>query len=139
MTLLSQTEGLTISGGYLLGVKFDVSVSDLTAKFEDSAAISIVSAEGSVMSSDANVGTGCCIQLKDGSGVKDELTVLILGDTNGDGNLASNDYLRVKRCFEGVLNLEGVYKLAADVNNSGEIDTADYMRIKLYFEGTKTF
>lgn len=139
LTLLPQTEGLTIADGYLFGLNFEVSVADLILNFEDSAAISIVNTDGTVMTSDAYAGTGSRIQLKDGATVKDELVVLIIGDTDGDGSLRSSDYLRVKHSFEGKLTLEGIYLTAADINNSGEIDTSDYMRIKLYFEGNRTF
>ena len=138
LTLRPEVKDLTLSEELLLGVKFEVSTASLISRFEDSDAIVIVNANGVKMKPNAIVGTGCRIQLLDGASVKDERTVLILGDTDGDGYLRSSDYLRIRLCFSGKYSLQGVYLKAADVNQSGGLDTSDYMKIRLCFAGKIT-
>lgn len=87
-----------------------------------------------------NVGTGSLVQIYDVNGsLNYTYTVIIYGDTNGDGNIWATDYARIKNYIMGNKQLlTGPYSLAADVNGDGNIYATDYTAIKNYImKGTK--
>lgn len=67
-----------------------------------------------------------------------EYTVVIKGDTNGDGEASAGDYVLIKNYIMESIGLEKPEeKSAADVNGDGEVSPADYVLIKNYImEGT---
>jgi len=89
------------------------------------------------LSSGSYVGTGSKLQLKSGSEVLSELTVILLGDVDGDGEISSFDYLKVKRYILGNDTLEGVYLSAANTDQDDVIDSVDYLNIKRHIVGSK--
>lgn len=90
-----------------------------------------VSDNGSVLSDDNFISTGCKIILGDKS-----YYASVNGDVNGDGKIDAYDYLMIKRCFLGTFALGGTSLLAADIDQNGEIDAFDYLCIKRHFLGT---
>ncbi len=90
----------------------------------------ITKSNGSVIPSGSYVGTGCKITL-DGK----QFTIVINGETTGDGIVTSSDYLQIKKSFLKVYTFDDYSFIAADVNPNGRIDTTDYLRIKLHFLG----
>ena len=60
----------------------------------------------------------------------DNYRIAVLGDLNGDGQVKSADYMRVKNYILGRSKLSAHQMLAADVNEDGKIKSADYMQIK---------
>jgi len=90
---------------------------------------------GNLVPSNALVGTGYTVQLIV-DGVKyDSATIIIKGDLNGDGEINSTDYLRIKEYFLGTFKLNSVALKAADIDRNGEIESADYMKMKSHFLG----
>ncbi len=59
-------------------------------------------------------------------------TLGVLGDVNGDGEVKSTDYMKIKNFIMNETQLNELQKLAADVNNDGEVKSTDYMKIKNY-------
>ena len=80
------------------------------------------------------VGTGFQVHIT--SGTTEVLTVLIYGDTNGDGSISAVDYVRVKNQIMNGGVLQGAYEKASDVNKDGTISAVDYVNIKNYIMGT---
>lgn len=66
------------------------------------------------------------------------LSIIVYGDTNGDGNISAVDYVKIKNHIMGTTKLEGAYLKAADVNKDGNISAVDYVKIKNYIMGDKT-
>lgn len=62
-------------------------------------------------------------------------TVVIIGEVDGDGEITSTDYMRIKGNLNGTLTMEEIYKEASDVDNDGVLSSTDYLRIKSYFLG----
>ena len=60
-------------------------------------------------------------------------TVIILGDVDGNGDVTSTDYLRVKQTFLGLQTISESETLAADINCDGVITATDYLLIKGVF------
>lgn len=80
-----------------------------------------------------NIGTGDKINIT--SGETKTLTVLIYGDTNGDGIISAVDYINIKNHIMGSNTLNNIYSKAADVNNDNNISAVDYVNIKNYIMG----
>ena len=59
-----------------------------------------------------------------------------LGDVNKDGEIDQYDYLLVKRCYFGTLELDSSQMILADVNMDGEVDQYDYLLLKRHYFGT---
>lgn len=70
--------------------------------------------------------------LKTGGSIKvggKTYTVVMLGDTNGDGIIDARDSLRVLKYQLGKYNLNDEASLAGDVNGDGVVDARDSLRI----------
>ena len=65
-------------------------------------------------------------------------TIIVEGDTNGDGAIDQFDYLLVKRHYFETRYLVEIENLAADVNGDGEVNQFDYILIKRHYFGTYT-
>jgi len=90
----------------------------------------------SVTSSTAGlVRSGDTVTLESDGVVVDTLTVVLIGDANGNGRIDSNDYSRIKNAFLNKTTLDVALFTAADVNGNGTIDTSDYMLVKKSIEG----
>ena len=68
----------------------------------------------------------------------DSVTVVVMGDLDGNGRIDSTDYLRIKSAFLGEYTLNEHERKAADVDQNGVIDATDYIRIKGHFLGNFT-
>ena len=125
LTLKEDSE-LTISNGVLYGLPAEVSASDVAALFEDS---------DNVVVSKSLVGTGTTITLTTNGITLDTITVMVIGDVNGDGRVRSNDYLLIKKHIESP-TFTGVKLEAANVNGDASVNTTDYLRVKRHIAGS---
>lgn len=71
------------------------------------------------------VGTGTKITINE-----KQYTLVVLGDTTGDGEITPLDYVKVKNHIMNISNLDDCYNLAADANGDGSITPLDYVKIK---------
>ena len=55
---------------------------------------------------------------------------VLKGDSNGDGRLATADYMRIKTRFKKNISMTESQLWAADVNDDGMISSYDYMMVK---------
>lgn len=69
--------------------------------------------------------------------VTETYTVVVFGDTNGDGNISAVDYVKIKNNIMGTDRLSGASLKAADVNKDGSISAVDYVKVKNYIMGDK--
>jgi hypothetical protein len=113
----------------------NTSVAALLTQFQNET-LEVVDNKGKVLSGSALVGTGAKINLYENNKLIDSVTVVILGDVDGNGIVDTTDVVRVKAAFLGTFTLSDAETLAADVDKSGVIDTTDYMRVKSHFIGT---
>ena len=58
------------------------------------------------------------------------ITIMVLGDINGDGKLSTADVTKLKAASLQKVNLDTATLIAADVNGDGEITTADITKLK---------
>ncbi len=65
----------------------------------------------------------------------EEYTIIVFGDTTGEGNINNRDTTGVLNHILGKASLSGAYLLAADVNHDGEVDTIDLLMMTKYIFG----
>ncbi len=117
-----------VSTAVISGISEMNTVYDIMHQFRQGAAVR--NAGGQLLTSDDYVGTGAVIT----SGGK-SYTVIVNGDTSGDGRVTSVDYLRIKRAFLETYTLEGAFLAAACVSGSDNISSVDYLMVKRHFLG----
>ena len=71
----------------------------------------------------------------DGSTVKVSATVVVTGDTNGDGKINITDMLAAKAHLLNKSKLSGFYAQAADTNSDGKINITDFIQMKAHILG----
>ncbi|GEM_PF-1335362 len=117
--------------GYLTGVPINISAAALKANLSNPEQnVRIYNKEG-IEYTGGKVATGMSVKLIVGGEIRDELTVVVRGDTNGDGYIDISDYTHVRLDILKLKALTDVYKAAADVNTDGYIDISDYTLIRL--------
>jgi hypothetical protein len=129
-------ERLSISSGVLNGVALKTTVNEIKSSFTGK--FTIVNALGEALKDEDYVGTGCKIIVTENGSSYTAATFLIMGDIDGDGQVSTYDYVRVKRHFMGTLKLEGVYLKAALLSGRDKVTIADYVLIKRIYFGTYT-
>ena len=130
MTIKSNIQNPYIASGYLLGLSEKVAPAALISMFDnDSDKLSVTLNGGDY------VGTGSIVKLTIDGTVKDFVTVIVLGDIDGDGTVSSVDYLRIKRNFSNLLEFSTNEFKAADVDADGKITSTDYLKIKKHMSG----
>ncbi len=117
--------------GYIKGVPINISASALKINlFNPDETVRIYDKQG-IEYTGGKVATGMSVKLIVGGEIRDELTVVIRGDTNGDGYIDISDYTSVRLDILELKALAGVLRAAADVNIDGYIDISDYTSIRL--------
>ncbi len=117
--------GYIIKDGFLMSVDEKTTVSDFLEPFGNSF---------SVNTSADIIRTGDILT----NGHDINLTIIVLGDVNGSGDIEKYDYLLVKRYCMGTFVLDSASLLASDTNCSGGVDKYDYLLIKRHVLGSYT-
>ncbi|NLW29255.1 MAG: SH3 domain-containing protein, partial [Erysipelothrix sp.] len=116
---LIKSVGSVVDSNILTGIKMNTSVEALTKAIKSKDANVIVS----VVGKDDKIKTGPVLtgdKLTVKSGAESKtVTIAIKGDVDGNGTIATLDYVRVIRDMQGYITLEGAYRVAADVNSDG--------------------
>ena len=115
------------------GIKPNTSVESIKNKIIEKGGIVTITDKVGNKKDNGNIGTGDKINITSGNTLN--LTVLIYGDTNGDGKISAVDYVNIKNHIMGSGSLVDVYNKVADVNSDGKISAVDYVNIKNYIMG----
>lgn len=83
----------------------------------------------------AYVGTGTTVRLYDGAKLVDTVTVIVLGDLDGNGIISKADTDSLKASFLHKLTLTEDQTVAADTDRNGVLNITDYQRIRAYILG----
>lgn len=90
----------------------------------------VVDKDGNELGAGDKVGTGSKIMLIDAGGnVIDEATVIVPGDTDGDGNISAKDALIALKQSVGLIPLDDIYVAAGDISDTGSISSIDALNI----------
>ena len=123
-------------GTYISSIDLNTKASDFitkTKEVDDKVTVTIKSNKGEEKT-DAILATGDVVNIISGEENKN-FTVVIYGDTNGDGKIDALDYVRIKNHIMNNGGLSDSYKAAADVNKDTKIDALDYVNVKNYIMG----
>ncbi len=77
-------------------------------------------------------GTGVVLNVLRNGELHSQYTLIVNGDTNGDGFIDALDAFDVHLASNGIGALDGVYATAADTNSDGAIDVSDYAQVVNY-------
>ncbi len=125
-----------IDGERLRGVVEETTLEALLSRFKNNEHIKVFNGSGvEVTSSDALIGTGYTICLMHGDEKVHSVTVVILGDVNGNGRVDSNDYQRIRRYVFGNYDIDGAYFEAACVSGGSDVRPVDYQRVRRHVFG----
>jgi len=126
----------TQTSGYIQGFAEKTTVSAaLACLAEDSAFLQFKKADGTLITGNQILGTGCTVNLVIEGETIVSYTLVVAGDTNGDGLISSADYLQLRSFLKGQTVLTGAYELAADFSCTGGVSTADYLLLRIYLKG----
>ena len=129
--LSTSNEVSTITGtGFKTSGSNVICQPNITVETIKKSASGAVIKQGTEAKTTGNVGTGWTATY-DGK----NYTIVVKGDTNGDGQVKATDYMRIKNYIMGTSDLTEAQRKAADVNDDGQIKATDYMRIKNYIMG----
>lgn len=121
---------------YLLGVTAQTTRSALLTHFEQKESIKVFAADGKeITDGSAFIGTGCTVSLMSGGTAIDSATVVVKGDTDGNGRIGTLDYQRIRAYYLGNYTLKGAYLVAARVTGRDTIGTLDYQRVRAHYLG----
>ncbi len=134
---LSEESKYTVdANNYLTGVVQKTTLEDLHNNFKNVEYIKVFDGKGKeVTSSSALIGTGYTISLMHGDETVHTVTVVVKGDTSGDGKIGTLDYQRIRAHYRKTLVLEGAYLLACDTNGDGKVGTLDYQQVRAHYRG----
>lgn len=110
-------------------IKAGTKVSGLLATV-DQKSYAVVYSGSSVVAGDKNVGTGMKLCLVDNGKITKTYTIIVTGDTNGDGKINITDMIAVKAHVLKKSTLSGTNGNAGDVNGDGKINITDFIKIK---------
>ena len=131
--------GYKMSGDQISGIGASVDVGTVRANLEaiaGSGNVTIRNASGTVVSS-GYIGTGYQVTITNSSETK-TLSVVVYGDTSGDGVINALDLLQVQKNILGTYDLSGGYKTAGDTSGDGAINALDLLQVQKSILGTYT-
>ena len=132
--ILTGTSSYTEDGTFLKNVTSDTTVQALLTQFENEV-LEVRDKDGNVITGSAIAGTGAMIHLYNGGTIVDSLTVVVLGDVDGNGCVNSTDYLRIKSTAMGRFTPTDAQYSAADIDQNGTVDKKDYAKLQAFFLG----
>lgn len=130
-TLSTSVYKISDTDGWITGFKeFPTSAEAFQKNFAvTDGSIKVFAADGSELT--GNVGTGAVLKLYNTEGEeKASYTVIIYGDTNGDGIINAKDLLVIQKNNIQVKALTGVYLTAADVTRDGKVNAKDLLLVQ---------
>jgi len=127
-------EKLSISDGIIRGFTDKTSVGEL-ARLLNAEEVIITDLNGNILETEEFVGTGSVVKIMAFGSSVGEITVVVNGDIDGNGELSITDTAFLKREFFEIGSLRGIYCEAADVDKDGALTIADYLRLKCHLQG----
>lgn len=117
------SSGLKLNGSNLMGLEVGMTLNDINNK--------INALGGSLTGADLSVkaGTGMTIKITNGIETK-TYTLIVKGDTSGDGAINALDLLQVQKSILGSYKMSDSQKLSADTSNDGSINALDLLQIQ---------
>ncbi|MBO4854509.1 MAG: InlB B-repeat-containing protein [Oscillospiraceae bacterium] len=123
-TEISVSGGYKLSGGYLRSIPAGTSAQTLLSALSPASYVTLRDKNGNAVS--GKVGTGMTAVLSAGGATVQTVTIVLTGDTNGDGATDVTDMMQINAHLLGRTVLSGAAAQAADINGDGVIDVTDF-------------
>ncbi len=125
-----------IGGGRLSRVAKRTSILVFKAGLLSSAGIHVYKTDGKELTN-GTICTGMTVALSVGGVERDRLTIIVNGDTNGDGTISITDYTLTRYDILALKPLQGAFHTAGDVNGDGKVSISDYTAMRYDILGLK--
>lgn len=121
------TGSYTTDDDYVLGVRPELNFDDtFKGQFDNSPTeLVLYLSDGTTRVTNEYIGTGMILKLERDGQVLDQKAIVILGDTDGNGRITTNDGVQVIRHYLEKELMEGAFLKAADTDKNGKITTND--------------
>ena len=128
--------------GYVSKITAGTTVADLLTALGDTQSVKIMKNDQEVKT-EAFVGTGMTICVMKGTEVTKTYTIIVTGDTNGDGKISITDMIALKAHLLNKESLSGANAKAADVAGStdggdGKVSITDFIKVKAHLLNKET-
>ena len=130
MFLTSSIFTVSQSNGYISKITVGTTKYTLWSAFNEKDYVEIYDKSGAIVSNDKVLATGMTAGIIDEGTVTKRYTIIVTGDTNGDGKINITDMIAVKACTLKKSGLSGAYEKAGDVNGDGKINITDFIKVK---------
>lgn len=117
------SSGLKLNGNFISGLEVGMSLNDVNNK--------IHALGGSITGADlsARVSTGLNIKVTNGSNEK-TYTLIVKGDTSGDGVINALDLLQVQKSILGSYKMNDAQNISADASGDGTVNALDLLQVQ---------
>ncbi len=117
---------------YIIGIEPKTSIEDFKDNLDnENSMIFVYDLEGNEYSG-SYVGTGLIVKYEFEGNVLDELTIVVRGDLNSDGDITTADYVKMKNYILKKVDFNEIEMIAGDLTKSSSIGTTDYVKLKNY-------
>ncbi len=118
---------------YIANLAYADTLADLLRQFANAEDITAYTADNTLIEDlTTMLATGMMLRIMDGETVLNQLTISVMGDIDGDGDIGTADKARLNSYTLDNLPLTGAYLLACDLDGDGEVGTADKARLNAY-------
>ncbi len=123
-----------ISNGTISKISVNTTVSAFLSKVNESQYAKVYNGNQEV-SGNTLIATGMVIRLQDGSYSKASATIVVTGDTSGDGKITVTDMLAIKAHILKKSTLSNAFAQAADTSGDSAISITDFLQLKAHILG----
>ena len=118
---------------HIIGLEPKMTIKEFISKIKnEETMLKVYDMDDNLLSDTDYIGTGCKVKLVFEDTVLDELTIIVRGDLNGDGDITTADYVKMKNYILKKVNFNEKEMLAGDLTQSSSIGTTDYVKLKNY-------
>ena len=136
--ITSDIYGHTIEDGMIKTVKVDTSANDLKDQLDnDNEKLKIYKSDGKTEYTGDKIATGMIVKLFINDIVVDQKTIVVVGDTDGNGMINAIDALKVVNHIIETEKLTGCYLVAAETSGDSEINAIDALKIVNHIIGNE--
>lgn len=129
-TVTSSVVHVNQSSGYISKITVGTTANTLWSSFAEKDYVVIYDKKDNIVSGSTVVGTGMTVAIVNEGTVVKKYTIVVTGDTNGDGKINITDMIAVKASTLKKSGLSGAYAKAGDVNGDGKINITDFIKVK---------
>ena len=127
--VIVSASGYTYGNGTISGIRVGTPVEEVRKTLSDRGALVVIESPSGDQNGANLIGTGFRVTITR-EDVTETLTVILPGDTSGDGTVNASDFVRIRNHIMGSLRLEGPFLKAADVDNDGQITASDFVHVR---------